>query len=36
LIHGRSRTVLAMLKEANKLNKHFDVYVTETSADKSG
>ena len=36
LIHGRSRTVLAMLKEASNLNKHFDVYVTETSYDKSG
>ncbi len=36
LIHARSRTVLAMLEEANKLNKHFDVYVTETSYDRSG
>ena len=36
LVHSRSRTVLATLKEAHNMHKRLYVYVTECSANKSG
>ena len=31
LVHSRSRTVVATLKEAHAMNKRFEVYVTQSS-----
>lgn len=36
LVHSRSRTIMATLKEAFEMKKRFYVYVTESSQDKSG
>lgn len=36
LVHSRSRTVLATLKEAHEMNKSFFVYVTECASNDSG
>ena len=36
LVHSRSRTVLATLKEAHNMHKRLYVYVTECAANNSG
>ena len=36
LVHSRSRTVLATLKEAHDMKKRFFVYVTECASNDSG
>ena len=35
LVHSRSRTVVATLKEAHAMNKRFEVFVTESSFQKA-
>ena len=35
LVHSRSRTVVATLKEAHRLNKRFEVFVTKSSFDQT-